>query len=243
MSELLVQVREKSIEAVHEGDIKALYELVENHHNELNDEIEQGLYGNILDLALELLTNTLETQAKLSLNEETGSGVFRPDVSARHPVPGLRHGAFGPSTRPGSFQQLLQGNSGFLPFSGDPLYFVTDLSQPSIPGGPSVGGHLGGQLGKKRLALFFEFVDVFLGLIHALFQRSTPAIEFLTTPGFPLLPGPSFIGSNRNIRCDRLPRLCYLRCVFLLEIIVSPVIAAQPPPIYGENAVGNRPHK
>jgi hypothetical protein len=70
MSELLVQVREKSIEAVHEGDIKALYELVENHHNELNDEIEQGLYGNILDLALELLTNTLETQAKLSLNEE-----------------------------------------------------------------------------------------------------------------------------------------------------------------------------
>ena len=67
MSELLVQVREKSIEAVHEGDIKALYELLENHHNELTDEIEQGLYGNILDLALELLTNTLETQDKLSL--------------------------------------------------------------------------------------------------------------------------------------------------------------------------------
>ncbi len=70
MSELLVQVREKSIEAVHEGDIKALYELLENHHAELTDEIEQGLYGNILDLALELLTNTLETQAKLSLEHE-----------------------------------------------------------------------------------------------------------------------------------------------------------------------------
>jgi len=70
MSELLVQVREKSIEAVHVGDIKALYTLVENHHADLTDEIEQGLYGNILDLALELLTNTLETQAKLSLTKD-----------------------------------------------------------------------------------------------------------------------------------------------------------------------------
>ncbi len=70
MSELLVQVREKSIEAVHEGDIKALYALLENHHTELTDEIEQGLYGNILDLALELLTNTLEIQAQLSLENE-----------------------------------------------------------------------------------------------------------------------------------------------------------------------------
>jgi len=69
MSELLVQVREKSIEAVHEGDLKALYELVETHHAELTDEIEQGLYGNILDLALELLTNTLEIEAKLSLEK------------------------------------------------------------------------------------------------------------------------------------------------------------------------------
>jgi len=69
MSELLVQVREKSIEAVHVGDIKALYELLENHHSELTDEIEQGLYGNILDLALEVLTNALETKDKLSLDE------------------------------------------------------------------------------------------------------------------------------------------------------------------------------
>ena len=69
MSEILVQVRERSIEAVHEGDIKALYELLENHHQDLTDEIEHGLYGNILDLALELLTNSLETEAKLSLNE------------------------------------------------------------------------------------------------------------------------------------------------------------------------------
>lgn len=67
MSELLVQIREKSIEAVHYGDIKALYDLLERHHGELNDDIEQGIYGNILDLALELLTNTLESKAKLSL--------------------------------------------------------------------------------------------------------------------------------------------------------------------------------
>jgi len=70
MSEFLVQVREKSIEAVHAGDIKALYELVETHNEELNDEIEQGLYGNILELALELLTNALESKSKLSLKDE-----------------------------------------------------------------------------------------------------------------------------------------------------------------------------
>jgi hypothetical protein len=67
MSEHLVQVRERSIEAVHEGDIKALYELVEEFHGELTDEMEQGLYGNILELALELLTNALENGSALSL--------------------------------------------------------------------------------------------------------------------------------------------------------------------------------
>jgi len=70
MSELLVQVRERSIEAVHNGDIKALYDLVETHHGKLTDEMEQGLYGNILELALELLTNALETKDKLSLKDE-----------------------------------------------------------------------------------------------------------------------------------------------------------------------------
>lgn len=70
MSEFLVQVRERSIEAVHNGDIKALYDLVEMHNEELNDDIEQGLYGNILELALELLTNSLETKSKLSLEDE-----------------------------------------------------------------------------------------------------------------------------------------------------------------------------
>ena len=70
MSELLALIRERSIEAVHHGDIKALYEIVEAHHEELNEELEQGLYGNILELSLELLTNALETKAKLSLNNE-----------------------------------------------------------------------------------------------------------------------------------------------------------------------------
>ncbi|PHR57860.1 MAG: hypothetical protein COA44_05150 [Arcobacter sp.] len=70
MSEFLVQIREKSIEAVHNGDIKALYALVETHNDELNDDIEQGLYGNILELALELLTNALESKDKLSLKDE-----------------------------------------------------------------------------------------------------------------------------------------------------------------------------
>lgn len=70
MSEILVQIREKSIEAVHNADIKALYDLVETYDKELNDDIEQGLYGNILELSLELLTNALENKTKLSLKDE-----------------------------------------------------------------------------------------------------------------------------------------------------------------------------
>ncbi len=70
MSEILVQIREQSIEAMHEGDIKALYTLVETYHEELTEEMEQGLYNNILELALELLTNALETQSTLSLDDE-----------------------------------------------------------------------------------------------------------------------------------------------------------------------------
>jgi len=77
MSEILVQVRERSIEAVHEGDLKALYELVETYHDELTDEIEHGLYGNILDLAFEILTNKLETDEKLSLEDTQESFVLR----------------------------------------------------------------------------------------------------------------------------------------------------------------------
>lgn len=70
MSEFLAQLRERSIEAVHNADIKALYELVETRNEEINDDIEQGLYGNILELALELLTNALESKSKLSLKDE-----------------------------------------------------------------------------------------------------------------------------------------------------------------------------
>ncbi len=70
MSELLAQIREKSIEAVHYADIKALYDLVETHHADLPDEMEQALYANILEIALELLTNALESKAKLSIRNE-----------------------------------------------------------------------------------------------------------------------------------------------------------------------------
>ena len=59
MSELLAQIRERSIEAVHYGDIKALYDLIEKHQSDLPDEMEQALYANILEISLELLTNAL----------------------------------------------------------------------------------------------------------------------------------------------------------------------------------------
>ena len=70
MSELLEQIRNRSIEAVHNGDIKALYELVQDYNDELDDSVEQAIYANILELALESLTDALESKSKLSLEDE-----------------------------------------------------------------------------------------------------------------------------------------------------------------------------
>ncbi len=63
------EFKEKVLKAQQEGDIASLYILEAEAHEVLNDDDLQGFYANILDLALEKLTNTLEAHVQLNMNE------------------------------------------------------------------------------------------------------------------------------------------------------------------------------
>ncbi len=63
------KLKEKVLKAQQESDIAALYVLEQQAHDTFNEETLQGFYANILDLALEKLTQTLETHRKMDMNE------------------------------------------------------------------------------------------------------------------------------------------------------------------------------
>ena len=81
MSEFLVQMREKSIEAVHNGDIKALYELVEVHNNELNDDFVKYFDESVpYRAATDFMQDNLSGMMVVEISVKTGksSGINDP---------------------------------------------------------------------------------------------------------------------------------------------------------------------
>jgi len=69
MSNKVEELKEKVLEAQKNSDIAALYVLEAQANDIFDEETIQGYYANILDLALENLTNTLESHRKMDLNE------------------------------------------------------------------------------------------------------------------------------------------------------------------------------
>ena len=63
------ELKEKVLKAQQEGDIASLYVLESQAHELLKDEELEGFYANILDLALEKLTNTLEAHRQMDMSE------------------------------------------------------------------------------------------------------------------------------------------------------------------------------
>ncbi|MBD3797176.1 MAG: hypothetical protein IE887_05465 [Campylobacterales bacterium] len=63
------ELKEKILKAQQEGDIASLYILESQAHKTLCDEDLEGFYANILDLALEKLTITLEDHRQMNMNE------------------------------------------------------------------------------------------------------------------------------------------------------------------------------
>jgi len=63
------ELKEKIHNAQSEGDIASLYVLEAQAHEMFDDDTLMAYYANILDLALERLTNALENLERLDMNE------------------------------------------------------------------------------------------------------------------------------------------------------------------------------
>jgi hypothetical protein len=62
-------LKAKILEAQKNSDIASLYVLEQEAHELFDEDTLQGYYANILDMALEKLTDTLESHRKMDLNE------------------------------------------------------------------------------------------------------------------------------------------------------------------------------
>lgn len=63
------ELKEKVLKAQSEGDIASLYVLEQEAHETFDDETLGAYYANILDLALERLTDALEAPRKMDMGE------------------------------------------------------------------------------------------------------------------------------------------------------------------------------
>jgi hypothetical protein len=63
------QLKEKILKAQEAGDIASLYVLEHEAHETFDEDTLHGFYANILDLALEKLTETLEAHRVMDMNE------------------------------------------------------------------------------------------------------------------------------------------------------------------------------
>jgi hypothetical protein len=63
------ELKIKVLKAQEEQDIASLYVLEEQAHEVFDEDTIQGFYANILDLALERLTDTLEAHKVMDMNE------------------------------------------------------------------------------------------------------------------------------------------------------------------------------
>jgi len=63
------KLKENVFKAVQEGDLASLYMLEEQAYNTFEEDMLQDFYANILDMALERLTDTLEAHRVMDMNE------------------------------------------------------------------------------------------------------------------------------------------------------------------------------
>jgi hypothetical protein len=69
MANSVEDLKAKVLEAQTNSDIASLYVLESKAQELFDEDTLQGFYANILDMALEKLTNTLESHRKLEMNE------------------------------------------------------------------------------------------------------------------------------------------------------------------------------
>jgi len=69
VSKRVQELKKKVLDAQKEGDIASLYVLEQEAHDTFDEETLHGYYANILDLALEKLTETLGEHRRMDMNE------------------------------------------------------------------------------------------------------------------------------------------------------------------------------
>ena len=69
MGNKVEELKEKVLKAQQKFDIASLYVLEEQAHEIFDEDTISGFYANILDLALEKLTDTLEANRIMNMNE------------------------------------------------------------------------------------------------------------------------------------------------------------------------------
>ncbi len=69
MSSKIEELKAKVLEAQKESDIASLYVLEQEAQENFDEETLHAFYANILDMALEKLTDTLESHRKMDMNE------------------------------------------------------------------------------------------------------------------------------------------------------------------------------
>ena len=69
MANSVEDLKAKVLEAQTNSDIASLYVLESQAHELFDEDTIQGFYANILDMALERLTNTLEAKRRMNMNE------------------------------------------------------------------------------------------------------------------------------------------------------------------------------
>ena len=92
MSEAL---KEKIYQAQSEGDIASLYVLEAQAHEMFDEDTLMAFYANILDLALERMTNALENMERLDMNEVQDFATLRAlyEYAIEHYSAGSAHDA------------------------------------------------------------------------------------------------------------------------------------------------------
>ncbi len=69
MTNSVEELKAKVLEAQTNSDIASLYVLESQAHELFDEDSIQGFYANILDMALERLTHTLEAKRRMNMNE------------------------------------------------------------------------------------------------------------------------------------------------------------------------------
>jgi hypothetical protein len=109
---------------VQNGDIASLYMLEQRAHNELNESELGGFYTNILDLALERLTDTLEAHRVMDINEVQDFATLRALYEYA-----MEHYSVGKISDAGALLEVLSGISNGAEFSHAMKAHVAATSQ------------------------------------------------------------------------------------------------------------------